>query len=108
MNKSLILGLTLVLLPGFGAAQTTPELPIYGSQLMTQEERNEYRARMRAATTPEERAQIREEHHDRMKARAEERGIELPDAPPGQGGRMGPGGGMGPGNGMGPGGRWDN
>ena len=82
--------------------------PIYGSQLMTQQERNEYRARMRAAKTVQEREQIRKEHHEQMKVRAKERGVTLPDEPParGRGGAMGPGSGMGPGpgGGMGPGG----
>jgi len=86
---------------------------IYGSQLMTSKERTEYRARMRAAKTAEEREQIRNEHHERMKVRAKERGVSLPDVPPARGGGagaggMGPGGpmgGMGPGGGgMGPGG----
>ncbi|TNF37913.1 MAG: hypothetical protein EP315_01925, partial [Gammaproteobacteria bacterium] len=43
---------------------------IYGSQLMTEQERNEYRNRMRAAKTEQEREQIRNEHHERMKIRA--------------------------------------
>jgi hypothetical protein len=73
---------------------------IYGSQLMTNEERLEYRNRMRAAKTIEERAQIRNEHHERMKIRAREQGVTLPDEPPYPGGGMGPGpGGMGPGGG---------
>lgn len=76
---------------------------IYGAQLMTRQERNEYRARMRAAKTVQEREQIRKEHHERMKERAKERGVTLPDEPPVRGGGMGPGGGMEPGNGMGPG-----
>ena len=67
---------------------------IYGSQLMTQEERNEYRTKMRAAKTAEERERIRNEHHEQMKQRAMERGMTLPDMPP-AGGGMGPGGGMG-------------
>ncbi len=73
---------------------------IYGSQLMTQQERNEFRARMRAAKTDQEREQIRNEHHERMKVRAKERGVTLPDVPParGMGGGMGPGG-MGGGGG---------
>ena len=78
---------------------------IYGSQLMTQQERNEYRTRMRAAKTAEEREQVRKEHHEQMKARAKEKGVTLPDEPParGMGGGMGPGGGgMGPGMGGGP------
>lgn len=80
---------------------------IYGSQLMTQQERLEYRNKMRAAQTLEERQRVRAEHHEQMKLRAKERGINLPDMPPGMGGGMGPGmgGGMGPGmSGMGPGG----
>lgn len=79
------------------------EPPVYGSQLMTEQERNEHRQRMRNAKNAEEREQIRKEHHERMKARARERGIELPDEPPARGGKgMGPGGkGMGPGGGMG-------
>lgn len=75
---------------------------IYGSQLMTQQERAAYRARMRAAKTQEEREKIRAEHHEQMKARAKEKGMTLPDEPPMRGGGMGPGGGgMGPGGGMG-------
>ncbi|OIP18803.1 MAG: hypothetical protein AUK53_00800 [Betaproteobacteria bacterium CG2_30_59_46] len=75
---------------------------VYGSQLMTQEERVAYRARMRGAKTPEEREKIRAEHHEQMRARAKERGVTLPDMPPAMGGGMGSGGGgMGPGGGMG-------
>ncbi len=81
---------------------------IYGSQLMTPQERNEFRERMRAAKSAEERERIRQEHHEQMKARAQERGLTLPDEPPARPGGMGPGG-MGPGGGggggMGPGGR---
>ncbi len=70
--------------------------PIYGSQLMTQQERNEYRTRMRAARTREEREAVRAEHHKAMQERAGERGVTLPDQP-----RKGPGAGIGPGSGMG-------
>jgi hypothetical protein len=70
---------------------------------MTQQERNEYRTRMRVAKTVQEREPIRKEHHERKKERAKERGVMLPDEPPVRGGGMGPDGGMGPGNGMGPG-----
>lgn len=76
---------------------------IYGSQMMTQEERMTYRNKMRAAKTQEERDKIRAEHHEQMKARAKEKGMTLPDEPPARGGGMSPGGGMGPGGGgMGP------
>ncbi|MBA3032891.1 MAG: hypothetical protein KKF85_08940 [Gammaproteobacteria bacterium] len=87
-------------------AQTQQQEQVYGSQMMTQQERNEYRARMRAAKTLEEQQQIRLQHHEAMKVRAKAQGITLPDEPPAMGGGMGPGGGgMGPGGGgMGPGG----
>lgn len=76
---------------------------VRGSQLLTDQERADYREKMRAAKTPEERQQIRKEHHEMMKARAKERGVTLPDEPPAMGrGMGGAGGGMGPG-GMGPG-----
>lgn len=77
---------------------------IYGSQLMTREERNQYRKQIRDAKTARERERIRAEHHERMKIRAKERGVTLPDEPPARGGMMGPGSGMGGGGGMGAGG----
>ena len=84
------------------------DAPIYGSQLMTNQERIEHRTKLRAAKTAEEREQIRLQHHEQMQLRAKEQGLTLPDAPPvrggGQGRRMGPGGGMGGMGGMGPGG----
>lgn len=66
---------------------------IYGSQLMTQQERIEHRNKIRAAKTQMERDQIRAEHHAKMQERAKQRGITLPDMPPagGMGGGMGPG-----------------
>lgn len=73
--------------------QTANQERIYGSQLMTQQERNEYRAKMRAAKTAEERERIRAEHHAAMQARAKERGVTLPEEPPARGRGMGPGGG---------------
>lgn len=71
--------------------------PIYGSQLMTEQERIEHRDKLRNAKTREEREQIRLEHHEKMKERARAQGITLPDKPPASGGSMGPGSGMGPG-----------
>lgn len=76
--------------------QTIRDRDIYGSQMMTRAERNEYRARMRAAKTAEERERIRTEHHEQMKQRAQARGITLPDQPPagrGPGASSGAGGG---------------
>jgi hypothetical protein len=66
---------------------------IYGSQLMSQEERTEYHSKMRAAKTDEERELLRKEHHQDMQERAKSRGVTLPDEPPVRGGGMG----MGPG-----------
>ena len=84
-------------------APKAAEQQIYGSQLMTQQERLEHRARLQAAKTAEEREQIRKEHHERMQQRAKEKGLRLPEQPAMPAGGMGPGprgGGMG-GGGMG-------
>jgi uncharacterized protein YdbL (DUF1318 family) len=84
---------------------------VYGSQLMTQQERNEYDALMNAARTGKERDQIRQAHQEQMKERAKQRGVTLPDETPetpahGKTQGMGSGGGMGgPGSGVGPGSR---
>ena len=78
--------------------QVQAEEQIYGSQLMTEQERIEHRSRVRAAKTVEEREQIRRDHHELMKARAKQRGVMLPDESPAKGeGMMKPGGGKGPG-----------
>lgn len=74
---------------------------IYGSELMTQQERNEHRARIRSSRTQQEREHIRAEHHRRMQERAKARGLSLPDVPQGSAGGMGPGMGSGMGSGMG-------
>lgn len=69
-----------------------------GRKMMSDEERNEQRAKMRNATSQEEREKIRAEHHEKMKQHAKEKGETLPDKPPvrPQGGGMGGGmGGMG-------------
>jgi len=102
---------TALSLPLLGRAQDRDQTrdqtrsTIYGSQLMTQQERNEYRAKMRSLRTAQERERFRMEHHERMQERAQARGVTLPDMPPARGGGgMGSGGqGMGPGGG-GPGG----
>ena len=79
--------------------QAQEEKPFYGSQLMTPQERSEYRAKMRAAATAEERERIRKKHHDQMQVRAKERGVKLPeDAPtPSDDSSMEAGGGIGSG-----------
>ncbi|MDD5401052.1 MAG: hypothetical protein PHQ93_07680 [Sulfurimonas sp.] len=80
---------------------TQEQEQIYGSQIMTQQERIEHLDKMRAAKTLEEREKIRKEHHELMKERAKAKGITLPDEPPARGMGVGPGGGMGPGGGRG-------
>ncbi len=57
------------------------EQRIYGYQLMTPDERNAYRAKMRAAKTLQERERIRTENHAAMQARAKQRGVTLPPEP---------------------------
>lgn len=98
---------SLLLTPSFALAanqaneqeriQAQEQEHIYGSQMMTERERNEYRARMQAAKTNEEREQIRMEHHERIRERAKSQGLTMPDTPPPRGGAMG--GGMGGGKG---------
>lgn len=104
---------TLISLPLIAGAQPSTQAssePIYGSQLMSQQERDQYRQRMRDAQTTQERDRIRQEHHDQMKDRAKAQGKTLPENPPpygkGQGWGPGHGKGHGPGygKGMGPGG----
>ncbi len=100
-----VLAAALSLSTGFTLA-ADQQVQIYGSQLMTQQERTEYRAKMGAAKTAAEQEQIREEHHARMKERAKARGVTLPDGAPAGGSGIGPGGGVGQGSGgMGRGGR---
>ena len=64
-----------------GAFAQAEEAPIVGRQLMTEQERDEYRAAMRSSKTEEERAAMREQHQKKMQNRARERGEELPDQP---------------------------
>ena len=99
--KTLLLAIAL---SGFTTGVWAADAPIYGSQLMTNQERIEHRNKLRNAKTAEEREQVRLQHHEQMQLRAKEQGVTLPDAPPaaggGQGRLMGQGAGMG---GMGPG-----
>lgn len=80
-----------------------------GNKLMTDEERNEHRIKMRSSATQEERDTVRAEQHEKMKQRAAEQGTSLPETPPARGSGMGSGqgggmGGMGGGQGGGMGG----
>ncbi len=93
--------LTSLLVLPISSAMAMEEEPIYGSQLMTQQELQLHRQEMRSAKTPEARALIRNENHERMRLRAKEKGIDLPDNPPAERGHMNqqnhPGSGMGSG-----------
>jgi hypothetical protein len=86
-----------VQLPDLGSQQ---QVQVRGSQLMTTEERQAFRARMQAAGSAEERQTIRAEQHELMQKRAAEKGLKLPDAPA-SGFGYGQGRGMGMGRGMG-------
>jgi hypothetical protein len=76
--------------------------PIFGRQLMTDDEIRAHRQKVRSLQTEEERRAYREEHHRRMLERARERGVTLPEEPPGRGPGMGTGRGEGPGPAPGP------
>lgn len=111
---AIALASTLLLPTGFVVAadqaterqriQAQEQEQIYGSQMMTEQERNEYRARINAAKTNQEREQIRMEHHERMMERAKAQGLSMPETPPKKGTGMGSGKGMGGGYGGGKGG----
>lgn len=87
--------------PATASNKSQAQETIYGSQLMTPEERIAHRRTMRSLKTAEEREAFRAEHHRLMQERAKERGVTLPDSPPPRGMGMGPGGGPGGGPGMG-------
>ena len=50
---------------------------IYGSTLMTQRERNEYRKNLQNTDSAEAREQLRAEHQAQMQERAQQRGVDL-------------------------------
>lgn len=89
-NTSSTLALLAVMLAAPGLFSTTAlaqdkvqtQIQIYGSQLMTDAERIEYQTKMRALKTTKERDAFRVEHHDLMKLRAADQGINLPNTAP--------------------------
>ena len=96
-HKLIISALASILVLSTNTTFAEDQKQVYGSQLMTQQERIEFRTRMRNAKTAEEREQIRNEHHKKMQKKAKEQGLTLPDNPPARGKGMGPRGGMGSG-----------
>ena len=61
--------------------QDRVQAPIYGSQLMTERERQEHRTKMRSFKTEQERETYRLAQHKKMQERARAKGLTLPDAP---------------------------
>jgi hypothetical protein len=102
MTRTLIITILIASLSLFAefSFSADQEGQIYGSQLMTQQERNEYRAQMQDSKTDGERELIRNKHHNKMKVRAKKKGITLSDQWPAKGDRMGQGGGQGGGKGQ--------
>lgn len=92
MSKKLIFSVLLCLAGSALAAdqvqtrEQTQNRQTVGRQMMTDEERNEQQSKMRSAASNEEREKIRAEHHEKMKERAREKGMSIPDSPPRQGG----------------------
>ena len=74
---------------------------IYGSQLMTEQERIEHRNKMQSLKTKEERERYRIEHHKLMQERAKQQGVTIPDKPQQRGKGMDNGFGKGQGGGRG-------
>ena len=99
----IVAGLTTVLLLSSHALFAKDNQPVYGSQLMTQQERTEFQQRMRNAKSDAERQKIRNEHHKKMQIKAKEQGITLPDKPKKSGAGSGKVKGQGMGEGMGEG-----
>lgn len=76
-----LLGLLVIALASSAAlaqpAARAPREYIYGAELMTPQEREEYRQRTGSGKTDADRLQIRERHREQLRARARQRGIEL-------------------------------
>lgn len=70
---------------GAGQQQTVKREIIPGSELMTGQERERYRLRLRGAKSDEERQRLRAEHVKAMQERARVRGLELRDPSAGRG-----------------------
>ncbi|WP_019557449.1 hypothetical protein [Thiomicrorhabdus arctica] len=70
--------------PRTHAIQSLDGTHVIGWHLMTEDEKKEYREKMESAQTNEDREQILQKNHSKMKARAKERGVPLRKMPPGQ------------------------
>ena len=54
--------------------------PIYGGEFMTVQERNQYREQLRLSDSDEERLQLKAQHRDRIRQRADALGLEVEEA----------------------------
>jgi len=55
---------------------------IYGGELMSEQERNQYREQLRLTDSdPEQQTRFKAQHQEKMQKRAKEKGVELPDPP---------------------------
>ncbi len=70
-----------------GASGVAPQTRGGGAQLLSADERAAFRSQMQAASNPEERQKIRDQHRAVIEARAKEQGIALPYGGRGQRGR---------------------
>jgi hypothetical protein len=70
--------LLLAALAGAAAAQQAPQRElIYGAELMTPQEREQYRKSINQAGGDEARARMRAQHRERVRERARQRGVGL-------------------------------
>ena len=86
------------------AASIFAEDQIYGWQMMSERERNEYHTKMQSMNTEADKNRYRLEHHKLMQQRAKKQGKTLSDMPQNHKNMMdeqGSGGGMGSGGGGG-------
>jgi hypothetical protein len=83
ITTTLILSSRLVL--AIAPIITQDQEQVYGSQLMTQQEKTEIQSKMRAAKTSAEKEQIRKDNHLRMQERAKEQGVILSTRKPNRG-----------------------
>ena len=65
------------------AAASLKNADIYGSALMTEQERNQYRHQLQSMESAQEREQFQAQHEKQMQERAQKQGVDL--VPPGQG-----------------------
>ena len=98
----ILAGVLTLMVPAFASFA---DEQVYGWQLMSEQERNEHRAKMQSMKTAQERERYRMEHHKMMQERAKAQGVTLPDMPAQGGKGMGSGTGMGQGGGAGGGGK---